>query len=147
MLETAARASDADEVSRARCELMSSFFEGYVPAARRAQAGATPIAEDLGAREALRHTAPPQQSLFRGDETKDETTGKRRASLAQSQADVDAGRPHGRPQVHARRRRRATRGRWRRCSSCSTTMRRNFGVPCLARATAPTSPGRRYAQG
>ena len=27
------------------------------------------------------------------DETKDETTGKRRASLAQSQADVDAGRP------------------------------------------------------
>ena len=147
VLETAARASDSDEVSRARCELLSSFFERYVHAARRAQAGATPIAEDLGAREALRHTAPPQQSLFRGDETKDETTGKRRASLAQSQADVDAGRPHGRPQVHARRRRRATRGRWRRCSSCSTTMRRNFGVPCLARATAPTSPGRRYAQG
>ena len=65
-----------------------------MPAATRAQAGATPIAEDLGAREGLRHSAPPQlQSLFKGDAEKDERTGKRRASLAQSQDDIDAGRP------------------------------------------------------
>ena len=64
VLEMAARASDAGEVSEARCELMRLFFEGHVPAARRAQAGATPIAEVLATREELRHTAPPQQSLF-----------------------------------------------------------------------------------
>ena len=92
VLETAARESDASEVSEARCELVCRFYDGYSPAAMRAQAGATPIVEALEAREALRHTAPPQQSLFKGDREKDETTGKRRASLAQSQADIDAGR-------------------------------------------------------
>ena len=64
-----------------------------MPAARRAQASATPIEEDLGAREELRHSAPPRQSLFKGDAEKDKRTGKRRASLAQSQDDIDAGRP------------------------------------------------------
>ena len=49
-----------------------------MPAATRAQAGATPIAEDLGAREGLRHSAPPRQSLFKGDAEKDGRTGKRR---------------------------------------------------------------------
>ena len=43
VLETAARVSDTREVSEARCELMRHYFEGYVPAALRAQAGATPI--------------------------------------------------------------------------------------------------------
>ena len=43
VLEMAARASDAGEVSEARCELMRLFFEGHVPAARRTQAGATPM--------------------------------------------------------------------------------------------------------
>ena len=66
VLETATRASDADEVSKARWKLMSHFFEGYVPAARRAQAGATPIAEALGAREAsVRRCGTPRRSSSR----------------------------------------------------------------------------------
>jgi hypothetical protein len=47
VLEVAARRSDEAEVSAARCTLTRLYFQEYVPAAARAQAGATPIAEDL----------------------------------------------------------------------------------------------------
>ena len=43
MLDMAARRSDEAEVSAARCTLTRLYFREYVPAATRAQAGATPI--------------------------------------------------------------------------------------------------------
>ena len=92
MLETAAAASDAQHVSVARCELTRLFFDEYAPAARRAQPGAPALEERRAERDALRHVAASAQTFFKGSAQKDETTGKRRASIEPSQADVDAGR-------------------------------------------------------
>ena len=136
VLEVAARRSDEAEVSEARCTLTRLYFKEYVPAAARAQAGATPISRRTWARGRGSGTLRRRNSLssrVMPRRTSGRASGGRRSRSHRTTSTPGA-------------RRWATRVASADQRTCSTPARHGSGVRSRGRGMAPTWRGRRASR-